>query len=111
MKAVTRLEMAEFSARSTGRWVVMASHTFDKADRSELHLAAPWVTALDIHDRVEFEITGEIVLLFDSEEDARMAFDVTVGDDGPTVSNPYNGETRVYACLISPSSGAVTENT
>lgn len=52
-----------------------------------------------------------IVVLCRSEKQAMDLFDQTVGDEGPTKKNRYNGPGRVYAAVFTPEGDCFTENT
>ena len=54
---------------------------------------------------------GHAWILFDSEDEMLDCYERTVGDDGPTDLNPYNGATRVYALTCSPTGKLLNENT
>lgn len=64
-------------------------------------------------DMTAFDLaTGETVwLTFETEAEAREYYNWTVGDDGPTKLNPYEGPANVYACLYNNEGKPVTENT
>ena len=81
----------------------------DKFDEA-FKLAAPWVPD-DCWVQTEVLLNGRAFVLFETELEARVAFESTVGDDGPTERNPYDGPYKVYALLASPEAGALTENT
>jgi hypothetical protein len=54
---------------------------------------------------------GTCIVLFDTEEELLYAYNRTVGDDGPTKLNPYNGPARVYARTCDQDGNLITENT
>jgi hypothetical protein len=54
---------------------------------------------------------GQAFLVFDSEQEMRKYYNNTVGEDGPTASNPYDGPARAYALAIGTDGKALTENT
>ena len=51
------------------------------------------------------------MLTFDTEKEMEKHYDLTVGDDGPTKYNSYDGECRVYALTCSNTGELLTENT
>lgn len=53
---------------------------------------------------------GSGYLVFDTEPAMNAYYNLTVGDDGPTKRNPYNGPARVYALTCGPG-GTLNENT
>ena len=54
---------------------------------------------------------GSGFLVFDSEEEMYRYYDQTVGDDGPTKSNPYDGPVRIYALTCGADGQTQSENT
>ncbi len=73
---------------------------------AELHKAAPYLVQILVwpHDHEAF-------LVFDTQDAMEEAFWSTVGDDGPTESNPYDGPCRVYAQCYWPSGMIGNSNT
>lgn len=51
------------------------------------------------------------LFLFDTQKEMEEHYDMVVGDNGPTKSNPYDGPLRVYALTISNEGECLTENT
>lgn len=64
----------------------------------------------DMDNYHQIMMDGEGFSIFDTEEEMESFYDMIVGDDGPTKSNPYNGPIRVYALTCGPS-GFINENT
>jgi len=56
-------------------------------------------------------LDGFVLLLFDTAEERDLYYYQTVGDDGPTKTNPYRGKATVYAATISPEGKTMAENT
>lgn len=75
---------------------------------SEILKAAPYLE-LGKHGQLLCDRQG--FLLFDSLKEMEEVFWQTVGDDGPTPANPYNGPARVYAITCSPEGELMNENT
>lgn len=82
----------------------------DKEFDEAFKLAAPWVPD-DCWVQTEVMLNGRAFVLFDTKAEATAAFECTVGDDGPTETNAYDGPYKVYALLASPEKGALDENT
>ena len=81
----------------------------------ELSKAAPYLRAFE--DGTEHgSVTGQIiadelgVLIFDTAEEMDQHYDQTIGDDGPTETNKYDGPVGVYALTCGPE-GLRNENT
>ena len=54
---------------------------------------------------------GVAFIFCDTEEEMNHLYDQTVGDDGPTKFNSYNGSARVYALTCDPRGNTMNENT
>lgn len=67
-------------------------------DFDQLKMAAPYLS----EDDVIALAFGEIYLFFDTMAECFNAFERTVGDDGPTELNPYDGPVNVYALVCGP---------
>lgn len=84
-------------------------HTAEKVDDwDEIVKAAPW---LDLDVPGQCFADGSGFLLFSSKREAWKIFGQTVGDEGPTKTNPYNGRVSIYAILCGPDGELMTENT
>lgn len=70
--------------------------------------AAPYLTG---EQTFVLYTEGSVLLLCDDMDEAYSLYKQTVGDDGPTESNPYDGEERLYAMLIDADGKVLTENT
>jgi len=102
-----------YVCKATGKWGLYISFDACLANE-EIVKAAPYLgdeSDLDIVDRLTILGNGYGTLLFDTSAKMRRYFDMTVGDDGPTKDNPYDGKARVYALTCSPTEGLQTENT
>ena len=79
----------------------------DFDDIDELRKAAPYLTKGDCADLI---LQGWLVVECESLAAMNKLFEQTIGDDGPTDLNKYNGKHRIYALTIGPK-GSITENT
>lgn len=76
--------------------------------QNELQKAVPYLN----RDQVfELLLQGSVYLFCDSEEECYRYYEQTVGDDGPTETNPYDGPVRVYALTCDPNGELQAENT
>jgi len=91
--------MCQAKAKFGMRFSISNGSTFE-----EVRKAAPWMT-LDQY------MENEGWLIFDSEAEMLATYRQTVGDDGPTKSNPYKGPAKVYACTCGPDGSQLAENT
>ena len=94
--------------RHNGHRVGMTIKDIDDMYEAALKEACPWSTTWL---ETEFMLNDRAFVLFDTEAEARTAFAAVVGDNGPTETNSYDGIHRVYAMLVSPEVGFLTENT
>lgn len=69
--------------------------------------AAPWLR----DDHLQVVADGYGYVLFSSKEEMERVYWSTVGDDGPTQTNPYHGPVTVYALTCSPKGVFMNENT
>jgi len=119
------VSVAELLARSSGRWVVYLGAPVNPFDEGEFpkfanHVdsAVPFLAG-DVSGKpgsyresfYDFCLGDPAFCVFESELEARVAYESVVGDEGPTKTNDYNGPVSVYAALVSPTEGCVTENT
>ena len=99
-------------AKTLGKWVLsVRPYGWFDSGRSLgawVHPAAPYIDAL-AHCQILADEWGVVVC--DSEDEVERYFDLTVGDDGPTEANPYDGPDRVYAIVIDPQGELCHENT
>ena len=73
----------------------------------EIKKAAPWMT----DDDMAYSTRERAIVLFDTREEMEEAYGRTVGDDGPTETNSYNGAARVYALTCWETGELRNENT
>lgn len=101
-------EIVEALCRATGKWGLYLSLNATESPK-DLMLAVPYLQLLD-EDHGFWDHGGGIILS-DTEKEMRELFQRTVGDDGPTPLNTYDGPVRVYACACSPSGQLLGCNT
>ena len=80
----------------------------DALDDKGRLLAAPY---LSVHEHFQALADGYAFALCDDFDQAERLYGQTVGDDGPTATNPYAGPVKVYALLIDAQGKARNENT
>lgn len=108
MKVLDSLRFAQVAAKALGKPVMYISIYSEGQALEEVVKAAPYLNFQD-HGQVICDGYGFIV--FKSLKEMNKAFWQTVGDDGPTKTNPYNGPVRVYALTISAQGRLLNENT
>lgn len=72
----------------------------------DIKLACPYINQLGSTEMVD----GKAYLIFDTEAEMLMIFEMTVGDDGPTSLNDYDGKARVYAKCCWPTDARCADN-
>lgn len=80
----------------------------------EILKAAPYLQELSkrsIGDFVTILLEGEATFFFDTLEEVQEMFHLTVGDDGPTKTNPYDGPCTVFALTCDNKGNLMSENT
>ena len=112
MKILDHTEALQELTKATKRWGMYLNiptwdRVFDGNWFQELTKAAPYLS--DYNHQILLDESGYI--LFDSEEEMNDTYERTVGDDGPTKLNPYNGQARIYALTCSPEGELLNENT
>lgn len=77
----------------------------------EDHLVEVVKAAPYLKDYVQAQFDGSAYMLFKDEREMMRYYRRTVGDDGPTKQNPYDGPARVYALTCGADGELQTENT
>src|SRR4249919_1611152 len=75
-----------------GDWALYLSVSGQTPSVSELRKCVPYLS----YDDAVTLLTGPVVIFGDKEDILRW-FWATVGDDGPTKTNPYTGPAKVFA--------------
>jgi len=70
--------------------------------------AAPY---LSLKEHGQLITEGEGILIFEDNAEMEHYYKMTIGDDGPTESNPYDGIYRVYALCCDAEGKFIGENT
>lgn len=96
--------LASFPTPTTEEWEDLNKYI------EELYKAAPYLTR-EVLTGQDTLFTGHVYLFFSSEEEMLEYYDATVGDDGPTKTNKYNGPVKVYAITCDPNGVLLNENT
>lgn len=87
------------------------SYSYDdieKYDPKQIILAAPY---LSFEDDTQLISDNYGLLVFETEEERDEAFWQTVGPDGPTKTNKYDGPCSIYALTIDSDGITQNENT
>lgn len=111
MKILHGTEMLQEVCRASKKWGMFVNLNCPVNIMNcwgEIEKAAPYLDASKHHQLIG---DGYGYLLFDTEEEMIKTYELTVGDDGPTKSNPYDGPARVYALTCSPEGQFLNENT
>lgn len=108
---VQKLEMIavlQLLCKSTKKWGVYISFSTEYNAFLDIVKAAPY---LSLSDDAQIIGDGCGIILCDTEAEADAVFWSTVGDDGPTKTNKYDGPLKVYALTCNPRGALLNENT
>jgi hypothetical protein len=111
MKILDRSQVLQELCKATmsyGMYIHALDYRNCIVDSYEFLKAAPYLKIED-HAQVIFDCCGYI--LFSTEREMLDVYNQTVGDDGPTTTNPYNGSVKVYALTCMPDGQFMHENT
>lgn len=100
-------ELFRLYCKSTKQWGLLISFWHEGDDYKEILKAAPY---LNFHDDGQVIIDGQ-GYFFGTQEEVNRRYNLTVGDDGPTATNPYDGPARVYALTCDDAGVLRNENT
>jgi len=107
MQILTTQEAMQQLAKAIGK-PCMFIGGWDGDDFADIIKAAPY---LDFKQNSQAILDGCAILIFDSLDEMEHYYALTVGDDGPTLLNSYNGNTHVYALTCSSDGKFLNENT
>lgn len=113
MRALTPSTTLKATAKAKGlkKWCMYVGIHDPIDQEDEILKAAPCLLKLESFFRLGFIEDGGGILVFRTEALCRAAYDSTVGEDGPTKTNPYDGPVHVY-CLTCDDKGILhNENT
>ena len=91
---------------SKGKWGMFLR--FGNEDFADLYKAAPY---LENPAFLQLLMAGSGYLMFDTEKEMNKFYNETVGEDGPTAMNPYDGNVKIYALTCNPEGKLLNENT
>ena len=107
MKVLDHVRALEELAKSTNKWCIYI-HISHNNKVEETFKAAPYLNA---KENIQLLADGSGYILCDSKEEMEALFELTVGDDGPTKTNSYNGPAKVYVLTCNPTGQPLNENT
>jgi hypothetical protein len=110
MQVIDKMSALKLLCNLSNKWGMYIACTCPEEDIENMCAAAPYLSWED-DQHIQVISNGEGYLLFDTEEEMEKCYNATVGDDGPTKTNPYSGSTRVYALTCGPDGKFQTENT
>jgi len=111
MKLLTDIKLAQAFAKVMGKPVIYFN--LGEQDFEEVVKAAPYLANWqdDNDNMAQIMFDGSGFILCEDEAEMKEYYYQTVGDDGTTKYNPYNGPARVYALAIEADGEIGTENT
>lgn len=93
--------------KSTGKWGMFIRLIGKNAPIEEYIKAAPYLKS---EENDSILVNGFGYFLFDHEDDMEYAYDLTVGEAGPTEWNDYKGPAIVNAVTCGPQGILINEN-
>lgn len=110
MRALSHVAAACELAKALGKPVLYINHSGGYDPDPDRYLAAaPYLRNVDATLQIMADGCGFIVC--ENEEELERLYELTVGDDGPTKTNPYDGPERFYALTIDANGQPHNENT
>jgi len=106
MKAYDRTKMFTELCQLNKKWGIYIRFDWNE-DLEEVIKAAPY---LDYKEHGQILMDG-IGVFLGTKEEMMDLYKRTVGDDGPTELNPYNGPATVYAQVCNSEGSLLYENT
>jgi len=105
--------------KTLDKWGLYLSFDEEEFTPEEAKKACPFLNFEDdndvnyTEDQTDYQAysDGHIFVMCDTEEECYKLYNQTVGDDGPTDTNHYNGPCRVYALTINSNGEMESENT
>ena len=108
MKILSGIELAQTVAKTLKKPVLFVSfYAPDNESHAEILKAAPYLT----YAHAQALVDGHAIVVCNSVKEQETLYWQTVGDDGPTKTNPYKGPARVYALTIDKNGQTLNENT
>lgn len=107
MRILNEMEVLQELAKALNKPCMYISN-LDNPNWKEVERAAPYLK-FSLHGQCFIE--NHAILIFDDETEMETVYKLTVGDDGPTELNRYNGDVRVYAITCSANGELLNENT
>lgn len=113
MRVLSGTSILEALCKASHKWGMLLHMSFGDYNGAsitpkEMFGAVPY---LDPNKHLQFYMDEQGILLFDTENEMKVCFQKTVGDDGPTKFNSYSGPARCYAITCSPDGDLLNENT
>ena len=113
IEIITDHDILSTACKATGKWGMLISFYVPSVEDcddpyEEVIKAAPYLT-FEKHAQILGD--GKAYILGETRDEIYNLYNQTVGDDGPTKLNPYNGIVKVYALTCSPEGKFLSENT
>jgi len=112
MQKLTVIEAMQLLAKAINKPCMYINFDDNYPNLMEISRAAPYLdpTNPDSND-TQILFDSNAILVFDNEQQMETAFNSTVGQDGPTRLNSYNGTAKVYALTCNAAGELLNENT
>ncbi len=109
MKILSHTDTLKELAKATKRPCIYLNFSpWDSIGIEEVVKAAPY---LSLDDDGQAILDGCAFIVCKNYEEMQKLYDLTVGDDGPTKSNPYKGPYTIYALTCNADGQCENENT
>lgn len=111
MKVYSQVKLACAFAKARKKPVLfLAFHPDHPEFINDWAKAVPYLS-IDDNETMQALFDGYAIIECDSDKERDKLYELTVGDDGPTMFNKYNGPVRVYALTIDRTGQTLNENT
>jgi hypothetical protein len=108
VQKLTGVELMQAFAKVSGKWCVFLSIDPLAGEISEACLAAPYLAPDRDGQLIE---DGYGVIVCETREEMERVFNLTIGDSGATLANPYCGDLKIYALSCDPDGILLQDNT
>jgi hypothetical protein len=111
VKVYSPLNVARALAKARNKPVLFLAFNPEHAKfNDDWNKAVPYLD-IEGEDVMQALFDGHMIIECDSDKERDKLYALTVGDDGPTMFNKYNGPVRVYALTIDRRGQTLNENT
>lgn len=110
MKVHSVSHVGQALAKALKKPVLFLAFPTDVDNFMHVKNAAPYLD-MDDNETSQAVLDGHAFIVCENEEELNRLYDLTIGDDGPTKANAYDGPIRIYALTIDKNGVLRNENT